>query len=149
MKNLLGLNEDYQLDLKSSKKLSEEHVLEIDTKSEEDLELMEDNTDSDDGEDEGPASSSKKPEETKPENKDPDDAEGDGSSTSNDSKNDELDNAENTGPQTSSNKSTVRFSMNLGNDFDKRVMEAKTLVDVVTVLKDFLTKLSTEAKAAV
>ena len=136
MKNLLGLNEDYQLDLKSSKKLSEEHVLEIDTRSEEDLELMEDDgNDSDEDEDDtsekvdsvepGPeGSKSVKTDEETP----PDDTEDKkGSAGSGDS---------------------VNFNMKLEGGFDKRVLSAKTAVDIANILRDFLTKMSTEAKAA-
>ena len=138
MKNLLGLNEDYQLDLKSSKKLSEEHVLEIDTRSEEDLELMEDDgNDSDEDEDDtsekvGSANSDSKGNEGKgtetEEETPPDDTEDKkGSAGSGDS---------------------VNFSMKLDGGFDKRVLSAKTAVDIANILRDFLTKMSTEAKVA-
>lgn len=136
MKNLLGLNEDYQLDLKSSKKLSEERVLEIDTKSEEDLELTEgDNTDSNE--------------------EDEDDVSEKEDLVNSDSENNDSKKGEETPPDDTEEKKgsagpsdSVNFNMKLDGGFDKRVLNAKTAVDIANILRDFLTKMSTEAKAA-
>lgn len=134
MKNLLGLNEDYQLDLKSSKKLSEEHVLEIDTKSEEDLELMEDDTEN----------------ESADQTNDEEDLEDKTGTTGEEEESgqSEEDTADKTGSSDEGSGDSVNFSMKLDGGFDKRVLDAKTSVDIANVLRDFLTKISTEAKAA-
>lgn len=135
MKNLLGLNEDYQLDLKSSKKLSEEHVLEIDTKSEEDLELTEEgNTENE--------SADQTNDEEDLEDKTGPTGEEEESGPS------EEDTADKTGSSDEGSGDSVNFSMKLDGGFDKRVLDAKTSVDIANVLRDFLTKISTEAKAA-